>query len=129
MTSRRAWIVAALIALSLAFPSVVMAWAQWYSANTSFAPGGFNYSSWQSSLNFNEVQWEPYCTIYDPDDCLRMQLSLCNTGGTCYGYVGTESGYAQDLRTIAYGKAKCQAHSANFTGTFVYKCRTSNEGQ
>ncbi len=124
----RRWILASVAVVALAFPTVALAWAQWYSANTYFGAGGFNYSSWQSSLNFNEVQYEPDCNLLG--ECVRMQLSLCNTSDSCYGYVGASitSGYVQDLRTIAYGKAKCQAHGANWNQTYVYRCRTSNEG-
>ena len=73
-------------------------------------------------LNYNEVLFEPLCSL----SCLRMQLSLCNTSGQCYAYVGNETGYVQDLRSISYGKAKCQAANDNFTDTYVYWCYTHN---
>lgn len=121
-SSPRAGLALLCACVALVFPASALAFAQYYSQNIYFHHGGFNYSDWNASLNYNEVLFEPLCSL----SCLRMQLSLCNTSGQCYAYVGNETGYVQDLRSISYGKAKCQAPSDNFTDTYVYWCYTHN---
>lgn len=47
----------ALLVAALALPVAAQAWSQTYSNKTWFGPGGFNYSSWNANLNFNEIWW------------------------------------------------------------------------
>jgi hypothetical protein len=116
VAARIATVVTAIIAVAL--PSNAFAWSQTYSYETTFGAGGFNYSSWQSSLSYNEVT---FSTPPPPGD---MRTTLCDTGGSCYAYLPAYGdGLGQDFRQISYGKAKCNAYLYSI---YVHHCYTDN---
>lgn len=117
---RRRFVVLA-VALFLVFPAIAYAWEQPYVSGQAMQPGGFQYSAWNSGINFNKITWN---NQYGGTN--TAQLTLCDGGGSCYPYSGSDDMNHTDLRSISYGRAKCQSKNDNFYYIYVYECYARN---
>lgn len=115
--SRRVRVFLSVGLIALVLPVSALAWFQNYVQNQTIQPLGFKYSSFNSNLNTNYVEWNAPQAIFG--------LTLCNSGGSCYSYVFQSGGTALDNRTISYGRAKCYWPYSNQT-VFVFRCTTDN---
>jgi hypothetical protein len=102
--------------LALVFSATALAWSHYYVDHQTMVPGGFQYSDFNSGINYNETLWSGGI----------MQTTLCNSGGSCYDYSPGFNGFHQDFRSISYGRAKCQSYSGNPGNIFAYHCYASN---
>jgi hypothetical protein len=102
---------------ALVLPAGAFGWYQMYVENHTMQPLGFQYSSFNSGLDYNAVQWNVHLAIFG--------LTLCNSGGSCYPYAYDDGGFFSEFRTISYGRAKCHWPYSNQT-VYVFFCETSN---
>ena len=117
---RSSFLVVAAILMALIIPAVAYAWSQQYENGVVFHPDAAGFSGFNSNLKYNHVSW------YGEGGSTIMQLSLCNSGGSCYTYTESSSGNLADSRTISYGRAKCHSKSSNFYDSHIYECYTNN---
>lgn len=120
---RRLGLIAALLVL-LSIPAVALAgtWSHQYAYETYFNAGGIALSDFNSNIGYNQIIWGD--VFAPPDDV--AQLTLCDASYQCYDYKPVFSGNDDDFRSIAYGRAKCNAYQYNANAIYVENCYTNN---
>jgi hypothetical protein len=118
---RRGSAALACVIFALVTASAASAWEGYWGQGQYVDPGSYLGSAYNSGLNLSEAYYSPVGNDV-------MGVTLCTTGGSCYGpaYGNTGANYVQDFRTISYGASFCGGKYNNLFPVFIDYCHTSN---